>query len=337
MPMIYGEGDKAFRRLQEQIMKDFDDDSILAWRLDPKGLTPDNSSAAIPGGILAASPSDFANCGQIALRKRPVNDSFGVHGGSLRLYLILHMTSSGETLGLLNCGPEHDTDTVVGVPLAITLAEQPGEYTRPKDRPATLIRQPAPGISAALVRIRVGRARRLPAAAEKEDAPATRPLLGNGGDIGTRDNMAAHFDPYTWYRLTNNFSGRSMALDVRNDGGLNSTGLLMMAPSGYYSGQFWRFIPQSPGVFKLHTMFLGPNRVLDVSGGGKATPHLAREGDFSGQFWTLESWGDGAWKLTNAYTGPELHLDIYPDTYEPCMAEGNCTGQHWHITDINSV
>lgn len=31
MPMIYGEGSKAFRRLLKQIMKDIGDDSILAW------------------------------------------------------------------------------------------------------------------------------------------------------------------------------------------------------------------------------------------------------------------------------------------------------------------
>ncbi|KAK3346636.1 heterokaryon incompatibility protein-domain-containing protein [Lasiosphaeria hispida] len=46
MPMIYGEGDRAFRRLQEQIMKDIGDDSILAWssscqRISIRKLQPD--------------------------------------------------------------------------------------------------------------------------------------------------------------------------------------------------------------------------------------------------------------------------------------------------------
>ncbi|KAK3341949.1 hypothetical protein B0T25DRAFT_356330 [Lasiosphaeria hispida] len=90
MPMIYGEGDRAFRRLQEQIMKDIGDDSILAWCLDLKGLAHDNSSTTIAGGALAASPSVFANCGQVASRARPPSGSFDVHGGSLQLYLSLY-------------------------------------------------------------------------------------------------------------------------------------------------------------------------------------------------------------------------------------------------------
>ena len=31
MPLLYGEGINAFRRLQEEILKEFDDNSILAW------------------------------------------------------------------------------------------------------------------------------------------------------------------------------------------------------------------------------------------------------------------------------------------------------------------
>jgi hypothetical protein len=49
MPMIYGEGDKAFRRLQEQIMKDVGDDSILAWGLDLDAEVPSNAPAPPSG------------------------------------------------------------------------------------------------------------------------------------------------------------------------------------------------------------------------------------------------------------------------------------------------
>ncbi|RYO85208.1 hypothetical protein DL766_007005 [Monosporascus sp. MC13-8B] len=149
--------------------------------------------------------------------------------------------------------------------------------------------------------------------------------------------MAAHFDPNVWYRLTNNYLGRSIALDVKNDGGANSEGLLKMAPSGRNFGQFWQFIPQSPGVFKLRTKFLGPNMMLDVYGNDKTKPHLAKDGDFSGQLWTVESWGDGTWKLTNAYSGPSLHLDTSSDAHEPFMGDGGHTGQHWHIIAIESI
>lgn len=53
MPMLYGEGINAFKRLQEEIIRTTSDDSIFAWR-SPKG------SLAHYVGLLANSPHDFA-------------------------------------------------------------------------------------------------------------------------------------------------------------------------------------------------------------------------------------------------------------------------------------
>ena len=53
MPMLYGEGDRAFVRLQEEIMKNSDDQSLFAW------VNPDASSESYHG-LLAKSPRDFA-------------------------------------------------------------------------------------------------------------------------------------------------------------------------------------------------------------------------------------------------------------------------------------
>lgn len=55
MPMLYGEGDRAFIRLQEEIMKGMDDHSLFAWR----------STAYHDGGILASSPAAFVESGNI--------------------------------------------------------------------------------------------------------------------------------------------------------------------------------------------------------------------------------------------------------------------------------
>jgi hypothetical protein len=52
MPLLYGEGRKAFLRLQEEIMKRSTDQSILAW--DDKYLT-------YPHAVLAESPLWFSN------------------------------------------------------------------------------------------------------------------------------------------------------------------------------------------------------------------------------------------------------------------------------------
>ncbi|KAI1805154.1 HET-domain-containing protein [Daldinia bambusicola] len=59
MPLLYGEGNKAFVRLQEEIIKSRNDDSLLAWgyRLKPKEFPKIYSD-----NVLARSPSDFSHC-----------------------------------------------------------------------------------------------------------------------------------------------------------------------------------------------------------------------------------------------------------------------------------
>jgi hypothetical protein len=57
MPLLYGEGDKAFMRLQEQILSKSDDHSIFVWHI-PVDKELDTMSF---GGILASSPKAFTN------------------------------------------------------------------------------------------------------------------------------------------------------------------------------------------------------------------------------------------------------------------------------------
>ena len=52
MPMLYGEGEKAFLRLQEEIIKQSDDHTIFAWPIHRHGQP----------GLLADSPEAFKNC-----------------------------------------------------------------------------------------------------------------------------------------------------------------------------------------------------------------------------------------------------------------------------------
>jgi hypothetical protein len=76
MPLLYGEGMRAFTRLQEEILKTCGDNSILAWGLDiisqhPAGLIPDIATkSCLPpfcqGNVLASSPRDFENCRNLA-------------------------------------------------------------------------------------------------------------------------------------------------------------------------------------------------------------------------------------------------------------------------------
>lgn len=55
MPLLYGEGEKAFLRLQHEIIKNYDDESIFAWR----------DSTLEQSGMFALSPAAFADSGNI--------------------------------------------------------------------------------------------------------------------------------------------------------------------------------------------------------------------------------------------------------------------------------
>ena len=63
MPLLYGEGAKAFQRLQLDILQKYPDESVFAWPPDVKE----------PHRILATSPDSFASCGDLAPRWQNMN------------------------------------------------------------------------------------------------------------------------------------------------------------------------------------------------------------------------------------------------------------------------
>jgi len=83
MPLLYGEGDRAFRRLQEEIIRKSDDDSILAWALSPEdkhtsllGLLHNDDMqdlCDVPDvDFLARSPEDFKDCAGLTRATEPL-------------------------------------------------------------------------------------------------------------------------------------------------------------------------------------------------------------------------------------------------------------------------
>ena len=95
MPMLYGEGERAFIRLQEEIMKVSDDHSLFAWR-----------SAENHGGILATSPAAFANSSKVI----PTNPSYTTSSPSTLSGRGIHLSfpflnNSPQSIGLatLHC------------------------------------------------------------------------------------------------------------------------------------------------------------------------------------------------------------------------------------------
>jgi hypothetical protein len=70
MPMLYGEGEKAFLRLQEEIIKRSNDLSIFAWGPSALDYDDTNSLPTDPDSrcdLFAESPRDFSACGNIVL------------------------------------------------------------------------------------------------------------------------------------------------------------------------------------------------------------------------------------------------------------------------------
>src|SRR5713226_5723907 len=77
---------------------------------------------------------------------------------------------------------------------------------------------------------------------------------------------AQYIDQSFYYKLSTQFRGDGMKLDVFNGGPKNN--LTRLEPDQDVSGQFWRFAGNGNGTFRLSTLFRGPNMCLDIFNGG---------------------------------------------------------------------
>lgn len=110
MPLIYGEGRKAFRRLQEEIIRSSDDQSILAWY-----ATEEADGTGVD--FLASRSSDFLESGDIAAYpyRRTGKEAMVITSQGLSLELVIlsfkrddaATTEDGELFGevdaILDC------------------------------------------------------------------------------------------------------------------------------------------------------------------------------------------------------------------------------------------
>ena len=127
MPLLYGEGERAFIRLQEEILKTCSDDSILAWGLDAEAhypLVPNLEQSSSHSPILASSPKDFACCGNVVCATER-DSSFNMTNLGLEIELPMvpicsptskkaFAASNKHTgwIGLLSCSSGTDTELV---------------------------------------------------------------------------------------------------------------------------------------------------------------------------------------------------------------------------------
>lgn len=145
-------------------------------------------------------------------------------------------------------------------------------------------------------------------------------------------------DPSIYYRLSAEFRGPGLSLDVFN-GGLKNN-LTHLAKRQDVSGQYWRFTPVGDGSYRVTTMFRGSDMCLDIFNGGSRNnqPHLTPCANVSGQYWFVMV--DGPWvRLATKFRGTGMCLDVFnggEDNNQTHLAPcANFSGQHWVLTPTN--
>ena len=109
MPLLYGEGEKAFIRQQEEIIKYSDDQSLFAW-------TDPDASAHDHHGLLANKPAHFVKSGNIV----PYSDwepsaPFSISNKGLRMELDLSPYEHDLCVAALDCPVPPDYEGFLGI------------------------------------------------------------------------------------------------------------------------------------------------------------------------------------------------------------------------------
>ncbi|KAH7089752.1 M6 family metalloprotease domain-containing protein [Paraphoma chrysanthemicola] len=153
------------------------------------------------------------------------------------------------------------------------------------------------------------------------------------------EHATAHFNPRIWYRLKNAHQPTTHCLDVINDNGTDSKGNIEMRNDGNYSGQYWQIKSNDDGTYFLRTMFLGPNRQLDVYIHEKAKPVLQAFAHVTAQYWQIKPWGDGTWHIENSYNGQYQYLDVEDGGINVKLqkADSGRPTQRWTFVPIRDI
>lgn len=124
MPMIYGERENAFIRLQQHIIQKSKDESIFAWAMEHSESTSNHFS-----GLYAPSPSVYINCGDVV--QSPGSRGFSETNGELSIWVQILPNSPGTHQALLHCARGVASGPRIFIVLART--SHRGEYLRVRD------------------------------------------------------------------------------------------------------------------------------------------------------------------------------------------------------------
>ncbi|KAH8900806.1 HET-domain-containing protein [Thozetella sp. PMI_491] len=138
MPLLYGEGGlNAFFRLQEELLRKYDDQSLYAWHskdVDPVPATLEWDTlrrsqggggwarAAITTGVLARSPNDFRECGDIVVCE--FEGAAGHHSTMTNAGILIELpvckfygADTNASYALLKCRRRHDFVNALAIPI----------------------------------------------------------------------------------------------------------------------------------------------------------------------------------------------------------------------------
>lgn len=119
MPQIYGEREKAFRRLQQAIVQQGKDESIFAWSM---------VSGQDTAGLYAPSLESFAECSEIISTRG--STGFSENNGEISISLKTFPHSMESYYALLNCTYKSSPDSRIAIIISRTSTETDDEYAR---------------------------------------------------------------------------------------------------------------------------------------------------------------------------------------------------------------
>ena len=161
MPMLYGEGTQAFRRLQEEILRSFGDYSLFCWE-------PQSEVASAFRDIFAISPDDFrsdVDTLEVGLlqtdRSAPL---FSSRGLEITLPIVQLIGSRGIRLGLLDVAGHDSEGNFIYALRLYEAGSQPKTGLRAylsKDHPRARLTQPSSETSGNVYQAAVPRLQRI--------------------------------------------------------------------------------------------------------------------------------------------------------------------------------
>lgn len=200
MPMLYGEREKAFYRLQEEIIKQLDNHSIFAWPMRHKEQP----------GLLPESPDAFAQCmGVRSMTSREGRSPYAVTNRGLSIRLLATPFSTNTYLVRLECAdsnlPHGDDLQKVRLGMLLRRLDEDDQLARVR-----LGEQTFTQVNAAVWSLSITRRSR--------STNRTQEIQTNVRKTNSRHNRQDRLDRVNGFRITRPFFSKSSSADLlRND------------------------------------------------------------------------------------------------------------------------